>query len=63
MHKSCDYFSYDYDYVECDSEYEQAAKLRGAEGSGVESLYDREIRIRVGEWIARSMQTANKREP
>lgn len=47
-----------YDHIEWDEKEADAARRRAAEGA-VESLYDREIRIRVGELIARAMQAAN----
>ena len=48
-------------YLERDSE---AAKARPAERLGIPDLYDSEIRMRIGEMIARAMQQTNKkREP
>jgi hypothetical protein len=49
------------DYLEWDLEYAEAANARGAESMGLENLYDREIRIRIGEMIARAVQQTNKR--
>jgi hypothetical protein len=52
------------DYFEWDLEYAEADEARAAAGNSVADLYDREIRIRIGETIARAMQAANKkREP
>lgn len=47
-----------YDYIEWDEKAADAARRRADEGA-VESLYDREIRTRIGELIARAMQAAN----
>ena len=45
------------DFLEC-LERPDAAASRAAEGLGVEDLYDRHIRLRIGEIIARAMQQA-----
>jgi hypothetical protein len=44
-------------FIEHDREYAEAAERQAAEGA-VQYLYDREIRIRVGEMIGRAMQAA-----
>jgi len=52
------------DYLEWGLEYAEAAEARAADGVSIADLYDREIRIRIGEIIARAMQQTNKkREP
>jgi hypothetical protein len=52
------------DYLEWDLEYADAGKARAADGVRLENLYDREIRIRIGEIIARAVQQTNeRREP
>jgi len=52
------------DYLEWDLEYAEAARARAAECMGLENLYDREVRIRIGEIIARAVQQTNeRREP
>lgn len=51
-----------YGYFEWDLEEAETAKRRPA-ADVVENLYDREVRIRVGELIARAMRSAEKRKP
>ena len=46
------------DFLECCPETSKAADSRGAKGWGLEDLYDRHIRLRIGEIIARAMQQA-----
>jgi hypothetical protein len=50
------------DYFEWDLEYAEADEARAAAGNSVANLYDREVRIRIGEVIARAMQAANKKQ-
>ena len=57
MGKSADYFEWDLEFAE-------ATKARTAEDLGIADLRDSEIRMRIGEIIARAMQQTNKkREP
>jgi len=52
------------DYFEWDVEFAKAARARASERLRIADLYDSEIRLRIGETIARAMQQANKkREP
>jgi hypothetical protein len=51
------------DYFEWDLEYAEADEARAAAGNSAADMYDREVRIRIGEMIARAMQAAKKREP
>lgn len=50
------------DYLEWDGENAEAARRRAVDKGGVERLYDCETRMRVGEMIARAMQSTDKRE-
>jgi hypothetical protein len=52
------------DYLEWDLEYTEAATGRAGERIGLQHPYDQEIRIRIGEIIARAVQQTNeRREP
>lgn len=50
-----------YDYIEWNPEDADAPRRRSSEGAGVENLFDREIRRRVGELIARAANGVPKR--
>jgi hypothetical protein len=53
-----------YEYFEWDPEiYGEAARQRAAEAGDIESLYDREMRMRVGDLIARAMRAADSGGP
>jgi hypothetical protein len=47
-----------YDHIEWDEEETDAARRRTAEGA-IECLYDRKIRVRIGELIARAMRASH----
>lgn len=50
-----------YDYIEWDVEDAEAERRRAEEGA-VGCLYDRKIRVRIGELIARAMRIPNKQK-